>query len=163
MRVDVLGIAPIDRLGELTWLGPLSVVAFGLLVGLVVCALPVAEFDRWMLLLTIGAFAGAYPLMYFAQEYISLMPAMVASGAIAITIIAARTISLMGLWPALLGIVAPATAIMAVTLSAAVWPQLQGILLTAPALAYFITAMMLMPKVMASESGLWGTAPTAAN
>ena len=38
VRIDVLGIAPIDRLGELTWLGPLSVVAFGLLVGLVVQA-----------------------------------------------------------------------------------------------------------------------------
>lgn len=161
VQIDVLGIAPIDRLGELTWLGPLSVVAFGLLVGLVVCAAPVAEFDRWMLLLTIGAFAGAYPLMYFAQEYISLMPAMAASGAIAIAIIAARTISLMGLWPALLGIVLPAAAIMAVTLSAAVWPQLQGILLTALALAYFIAAMMLMPRVMASGSGLWGTAPVA--
>ena len=33
VRLDVLGIAPIDRLGELTWLGPLSVVVFGLLVG----------------------------------------------------------------------------------------------------------------------------------
>ena len=31
VRVDVLGIAPIDRLGELTWLGPLGVIAFGLL------------------------------------------------------------------------------------------------------------------------------------
>ena len=33
VRVDVLGIAPIDQLGELTWLGPISVVIFGLLVG----------------------------------------------------------------------------------------------------------------------------------
>ena len=33
IALDVLGIAPIDRLGELTWLGPLSVVMFGLLVG----------------------------------------------------------------------------------------------------------------------------------
>ena len=38
VRVDVLGIAPIDRLGELTWLGPISVIVFGLLVGLVVQA-----------------------------------------------------------------------------------------------------------------------------
>lgn len=29
------------------------------------------KFDRWMLLLTIGTFAGASPLMYFAQEYVS--------------------------------------------------------------------------------------------
>ena len=61
VRLDVLGIAPIDRLGELTWLGPLSVVIFGLLVGLVVHAASVAQFDRWMLLLTVGTFAGAYP------------------------------------------------------------------------------------------------------
>jgi len=33
IRLDVLGIAPIDRLGELTWLGPTSVIAFGLLAG----------------------------------------------------------------------------------------------------------------------------------
>jgi prepilin-type N-terminal cleavage/methylation domain-containing protein len=33
VRLDVLGIAPIDRLGELTWLGPISVIAFGLRVG----------------------------------------------------------------------------------------------------------------------------------
>src|SRR5262249_27584470 len=59
IRLDVLGIAPIDRLGELTWLGPLSVVVFGLLVGLIIQAAQVARFDRWMLLLTLGAFAGA--------------------------------------------------------------------------------------------------------
>jgi prepilin-type N-terminal cleavage/methylation domain-containing protein len=75
VQIDVLGIAPIDRLGELTWLGPVSIVIFGLLVGLVVQADPVPRFDRWMLLLTIGTFAGAYPLMYFAQEYVSLIPA----------------------------------------------------------------------------------------
>src|SRR5207248_1720752 len=51
IRLDVLGIAPIDRLGELTWLGPLSVIVFGLLVGLVVRALQAGQFDRWMLLL----------------------------------------------------------------------------------------------------------------
>src|SRR4029077_1236479 len=33
VRLDVLGIAPIDRLGELTWLRPLSGFAFGALVG----------------------------------------------------------------------------------------------------------------------------------
>jgi prepilin-type N-terminal cleavage/methylation domain-containing protein len=69
VRLDVLGIAPIDRLGELTWLAPVSVVVFGLLVGLVVHVAGVTRFDRWMLLLTVGTFAGAYPLMYFAQEY----------------------------------------------------------------------------------------------
>ena len=130
VRIDVLGIAPIDRLGELTWLGPMSVVAFGLLVGLVVQASSVPRFDRWMLLLTIGTFAGAYPLMYFAQEYISLLPAVLISGAVAIAIIGIRAMTLMGVGRALVGVVVPAAAIMALTLAAAVWPQLQGILLT---------------------------------
>jgi hypothetical protein len=161
VRIDVLGIAPIDRLGELTWLGPLSVVLFGLLVGLVVQASEVKTFDVWMLLLTIGTFAGAYPLMYFAQEYISLMPAVVASGGIAIAIIAVRAVTLMGWWRGLAGIVAPAAGIMAIALAATIWPQMQGILLTALALGYFITAMMLMPKVLASEIDLWGLTPRA--
>ena len=100
----MLGIAPIDRLGELTWLGPMSVVAFGLLVGLVVQAAGVPRFDRWMLLLTIGTFAGAYPLMYFAQEYISLLPAVLVSGAIAVVIIGVRAITLMGIWRGLAGV-----------------------------------------------------------
>src|SRR5690606_33302182 len=98
------GIAPIDRLGELTWLGPVSVVTFGLLVGLVVQALSVPRFDRWMLLLTIGTFAGAYPLMYFVQEYMPLLYAVLISAGIAIVVIAMRSIMLMGFWPAILGI-----------------------------------------------------------
>ncbi len=155
VRIDVLGIAPIDRLGELTWLGPMSVAVFGLLVGLVAHAFAVPSFDRWALLLTIGTFAGAYPLMYFAQEYISLLPAVLASGGIAIAIIGLRATTLMGLWAATAGIVLPALAIMAVTLSAALWPQLQGILLTALALAFFIAAMMLMPKVTTRWSDFW--------
>jgi hypothetical protein len=36
---------------------------------------------------------------------------------------------------------------MALTLVAAVWPSLQGILLTVLALAFFIAAMILLPKV----------------
>ena len=113
--IDVLGIAPIDRLGELTWLGPVSVVVFGLLVGLFVKATFVPAFDRWMLLLTIGTFAGAYPLMYFAQEYVSLLPAVLMSGAVAIIIIGVRAMTLMGLSRALFGVVLPAAVIMAVT------------------------------------------------
>jgi prepilin-type N-terminal cleavage/methylation domain-containing protein len=156
VRIDVLGIAPIDRLGELTWLGPVSVVAFGLLVGLVVQASPVPKFDRWMLLLVIGTFAGAYPLMYFAQEYVSLLTAELIAGAIAIAIIAVRTMTLMGFWRGLVGIVLPATAIMAIALSAAVWPHLQGILLTILGLGFFIAAMTLMPKVAAAGTSFWG-------
>lgn len=156
VRIDVLGIAPIDRLGELTWLGPVSVVVFGLLVGLVVQAANVQRFDVWMLLMTIGIFAGAYPLMYFVQEYVSLLPAVVLSGAVAVLIIAIRAVTLMGWWHALVGIVAPAAAIMAVALVATIWPQLQGVLLTVLALGFFIAAMTLMPKITANGSDFWG-------
>ncbi len=155
VRIDVLGIAPIDRLGELTWLGPLSVVAFGLIVGLVVQGWGVVAFDRWMLLLTIGAFAGAYPLMYFAQEYISLWPAVAASAAVSILIIAVRAITIMGFGRAVFGIVTPAIVIMAATLVAVVWPSLQGILLTAMALAFFVVAMTLLPSVI-ERGGFFG-------
>src|SRR5205823_13357543 len=127
VRLDVLGIAPIDRLGELTWLGPVSVVVFGLLVGLFVHAFEVTRFDRWMLLLTLGTFAGAYPLMYFAQEYIPLETAVLASAGLALAIIGTRAVTLMGLKLALVGVIIPAVTILAVTLLAAVMPRLQGI------------------------------------
>jgi hypothetical protein len=147
IRLDVLGIAPIDRLGELTWLGPISVIVFGLLVGLIVNAAAVARFDRWMLLLTVGTFAGAYPLMYFAQEYIPLKIAVVISAGIALVIIGGRAVTLMRVWLALVGIVLPAVVILAITLVAAIWPSLQGLLLTAEALGFFVTAMMLAPNL----------------
>ena len=158
VRVDVLGIAPIDRLGELTWLGPISVVAFGLLIGLVVQAMSASRFDIWMLLLTVGTFAGAYPLMYFAQEYIALGPAVVASAGIAIMIIALRAMTLMGVWRGLVGVALPAAVIMSITLLAAIWTTLQGILLTIEALGFFIAAMMLMPKVNAASTRFWAIA-----
>ena len=158
VRIDILGIAPIDRLGELTWLGPVSVVVFGLVVGLVAQSAPAPGFDRWMLLLTVGAFAGAYPLMYFAQEYVSLLPAVLISGGVALAVIAARSFVLLGLVRALLGVLVPAAAIMAVTLSAVVWPHLQGVLLTSLAFAVFVAAMMLMPRVAAQGAGVWGFA-----
>ena len=147
VRLDVLGIAPIDRLGELTWLGPVSVVVFGLILGLVVHAAGVPRFDRWMLQLVVGTFAGAYPLMYFAQEYIPLERAVLASAGLALAIIGVRTVTLMGVTLALIGVVIPAAAILAITLVAAVVPRLQGILLTVEALGFFIVAMMLIPRL----------------
>ena len=150
VRLDVLGIAPIDRLGELSWLGPVSVVVFGLLVGLVVQAAGVTRFDRWMLLLTVGTFAGAYPLMYFAQEYVPLGPAVLLSSGVALAIMGVRALTLMGAWLALAGVVLPAAVILAVTLVAAIWPSYQGILLTAEALGFFIAAMLLIPKIRAA-------------
>ena len=103
-----------------------------------------------MLLLTVGTFAGAYPLMYFAQEYISLGPAVMISAGIAIAIIGVRAVTLMGVWRGLAGVVLPATVIMSVTLVAAVWTPLQGILLTVESLGFFIAAKLVMPQVNAA-------------
>jgi prepilin-type N-terminal cleavage/methylation domain-containing protein len=163
VRLDVLGIAPIDRLGELTWLAPVSVIAFGILVGLVVHAAGVTRFDRWMLLLTVGTFAGAYPLMYFAQEYIPLEAAVLASAGVALAIIGVRAVTLVGVKLALAGVLLPAATILAITLTAAVVPRLQGVLLTAETLGFFIVAMMLIPKVRmpAAAPATVGEAPAA--
>jgi hypothetical protein len=152
IRLDVQGIAPIDRLGELTWLGPFSVLVFGLIVGLVVRAASVPKFDLWMLLLTVGTFAGAYPLMYFAQEYIALSSAVLISGGFALTVIGVLALTLMGVWLALGGVLLPATAILAVTLSAAIWPALQGVLLTVEVLGFFIIAMLLLARIRAAAT-----------
>jgi prepilin-type N-terminal cleavage/methylation domain-containing protein len=150
VRLDVLGIAPIDRLGELTWLGPFSVLVYGLMVGLVVRAASAPRFNLWMLLLTVGTFAGAYPLMYFAQEYIALGLAVLISAGFALTVIGALAVSLMGVWLALGGVLLPATAILAVTLTAATWPALQGLLLTVELLGFFIAAMLLLARIRAA-------------
>ncbi|MEQ1829726.1 MAG: hypothetical protein ABL921_27435, partial [Pirellula sp.] len=120
-----------------------------LLVGLVVQAMGAIKFDRWMLLLTVGTFAGAYPLMYFAQEYIPLWVAIISSGAVCIVIIGLRAMTLLGAWRAASGVVLPGVIIMGLTLSSAIWPSLQGILLTCLSLMFFIVAMLLMPKIVA--------------
>src|SRR4051812_14068827 len=147
ISLDVLGIAPIDRLGELTWLGPASVVVFGLLLGLVAHAYTIQKFDRWMLLLVLGTFTGAYPLMYFAQEFIPLTAAILISSAIVLLVISMRVLTLMGLRLALLGAITPAVAVLAITLMAALHPRLQGILITSVAIAFFIVAMQLIPRL----------------
>jgi prepilin-type N-terminal cleavage/methylation domain-containing protein len=147
IAVDVLGIAPIDRLGELSWLGPISVIAFGLIIGLVAHAYRVVRFDRWMLLLVLGTFAGAYPLMYFAQEFIPLNAAIGVAAGLVLLVISWRTVTIMGVRLTLVGVVIPAAAIMALTLTAALRPPLQGMLLTVLALASFVVAMMLAPRL----------------
>lgn len=147
IALDVLGIAPIDRLGELTWLGPASVVIFGLLLGLVAHAFAINNFDRWMLLLVLGTFTGAYPLMYFAQEFIPLGAAIFASSAIVLAVIAVRAVTIMGPPLAIFGVVLPAVAILCVTLVCALHPRLQGILTTCTGLALFVVAMLLMPRM----------------
>jgi len=147
IALDVLGIAPIDRLGELAWLGPVSVVVFGFLLGLIAHAFNLHNFDRWMLLLVLGTFTGAYPLMYFAQEFISLGAAMFISSAMVIVIIAVRSVTIMGWRLALFGTVLPALIILSITLVAAIHPRLQGILFAAAGMILFIVAMTLMPRV----------------
>ena len=147
ISLDVLGIAPIDRLGELSWLGPSSVILFGLLLGLVAYAFRIHNFDRWMLLLVMGTFTGAYPLMYFAQEFIPLNAAILISSALVLAIIAVRSLTIMPARLALLGVVLPATAILASTLLAAVQTRLQGILITVMGIAIFVVAMLLLPRI----------------
>lgn len=147
IAVDVLGIAPIDRLGELSWLGPLSVVLFGIVIGVVSHAHRLHHFDRWMLLLVLGTFTGAYPLMYFAQEYVSLRTAMIASAAAVLIVIAVRAVTFVGWRLGIFALTIPAAIIMGLTLLAAVNPNLQGIILTVMALGLFISAMMLAPRL----------------
>ena len=147
IALDVLGIAPIDRLGELTWLGPASVVIFGLVLGLFARAFNIQTIDRWMLLLILGTFTGAYPLMYFAQEFISLNAAIILSSVFVLVVIGFRSITTMGLWLGLLGTVLPAAAILSLTLLAAVHTRLQGILITATGIGLFIFVMSLMPRL----------------
>jgi prepilin-type N-terminal cleavage/methylation domain-containing protein len=147
IALDVLGIAPIDRLGELTWLGPCSVVIFGLVLGLFARAFYIQTIDRWMLLLLLGTFMGAYPLMYFAQEFISLNAAIFASAALIVLIIGLRSVTIMGWRFTLLGVVLPAAAVLTLTLVAAVHPRLQGILITVTGLGVFIVAMLFIPRM----------------
>jgi hypothetical protein len=147
IALDVLGIAPIDRVGELRWVGPLSVVIFGLIVGLYAHAFSLMHFDRWMLLLILGAFTGAYPLMYFAQEFVSLRLAIFGSAAIVLFIIALRAVTIVGLWHGLVGVILPALGTMALALVLVTRPQLQGILLTGGAIMVFIIAMTLIPRL----------------
>src|SRR6516162_7015830 len=147
IALDVLGVAPIDRLGELTWLGPASVVIFGLILGLVANAFNIQNFDKWILLLILGTFTGAYPLMYFAQEFISLRLAILLSSSFVLIVIAVRAITIMGWGMAMFGTVLPAIAILSVTLLAALHPHLQGLLITVVGITLFIVAMLLIPKI----------------
>jgi prepilin-type N-terminal cleavage/methylation domain-containing protein len=147
IALDVLGVAPIDRLGELTWLGPSSVVAFGFLLGLVANVYYIRNFDRWLLLLILGTFTGAYPLMYFAQEFIPLNFAILVSSAVVLGVIAIRSMTIMSVRLAFLGIVLPAAGILAITIMAAIQTRLQGILITGTGFAMFIVAMLLIPRL----------------
>lgn len=154
IALDVLGIAPIDRLGELTRLGPASVVIFGVILGLVAHAFGIQKFDRWMLLLILGTFTGAYPLMYFAQEFMSLNIAMISAASLVLVIIAIRSMTIMSTSLAMAGVVLPAAVLLTVTLIAAIHPRLQGILITSVGMALFVVAMLLIPRLQRGTMGL---------
>ncbi len=145
--LDVLGIAPADRLGELVWLAPISVLVFGLLASLLALATRPEKLDVWMLLLLVGTFAGSYPLMYFAQDFLPLAGAILGAAAVVLLVIAARSITLLGWRLGLLGPVPLAAGVGALTLAAAIWPALQGVLLTLLAISTLVLAMVLLPRV----------------
>jgi hypothetical protein len=149
IAVDVLGIAPIDRLGELTWLGPISVVVLGIVLGLMSRAFDHANIDRWMLMLVLATFTAAYPLMYFAQQFVPLWYAMAASVGIVLTVIAMRLLTTIGFPLTLFGVIVPAGVIFALTLAATIYPDLQGILLTIMGLGLVSVGMALTPRIAA--------------
>jgi len=72
------------------------------------------------------------------------------SAGFALTVIGVVAVTLMGVWLALGGVLLPATAILAVTLTAAIWPALQGILLTVEVIGFFIAAMLLLARIRAT-------------
>ena len=75
---------------------------------------------------------------------------MLISAGFALTVIGVIAFTSRGVWLALGGVLLPATAILAVTLTAAIWPALQGILLTVDVLAFFIAAMLLLARIRAA-------------
>ncbi len=152
IAVDVLGIAPADQLGELGWLGPVSVLIFGVLVGLLALAFQPDKLDKWMLLLMVGAFAGGYPLMYFAQDFLPLTSAIALAAGVSVLIIAIRAVTLFGPVLGFFGAVLLAATIQTVTLGATIWPETQGLLLTVLALGTLVVAMMLLPRAQKNLS-----------
>ncbi|HAU36534.1 MAG TPA: hypothetical protein DCX07_02315 [Phycisphaerales bacterium] len=146
IRIDILGVAPMDRLGGLVWLGPVSVLVFGVLAAMVFLAYRPALLDKWTLLLVVGAFAAAYPLMYYAQEFVSLGTAILGACAAMVVILGVRAVTLLGLRVGLFGIVLSAGAILTLTVLAATSGRLQGILLTAEAVGTLVALMVLVPR-----------------
>ncbi len=149
IAIDVLGIASIDRLEKLTWLGPLGVFVFGVLIALVTLAYKPEKLDGWVILLVAGCFASAYPLMYFLQDFVSLPAAVGIASIIALCIVGCRISSVYGLYIGILsGVILPAV-IIALTLAVALVSKQaqQGVLLTIMAIFAFVITMILLPKV----------------
>jgi hypothetical protein len=161
IRVDVLGIAPMDRLSELVWLAPVSVLVFGMLVAVVALAYRPEMIDKWMLLLIVGAFAAAYPLMYYAQDFLSLWSAVVIACIVMLLVIGLRAMTLLGARVGLFGIVLPGGAVLTVTILATIFMNFQGLLLTAMTVGTLAVLMALLPRVQAQAQAAAEELPSA--
>jgi hypothetical protein len=120
IAIDVLGVAGIDRLSELTWLGPLSVLVFGILIALTALAYDPEKLTGWVLVLLVGCFAGGYPLMYFLQDFVPLWTAIVISALIIVAVVLWRMTSLCGFRHGIFGGLVLPIAVLLLTVSAAV-------------------------------------------
>jgi len=147
IAIDVLGIAAIDRLEELTWLGPLSVFVFGILIALLALAYEPGKLTGWVVALIAGCFAGAYPMMYFLQDFVTLPVAVAIASVIVIAVVGWRIISLCGLRNGIFGGLVLPVVILLLTVAAAIASKraVQGVLLTAMAIFAFVIAMALLP------------------
>ena len=152
IAIDVLGIAALDRLGELTWLGPLSVLVFGILIALIALAHDPEKLNVWLVILVAGCFAAAYPMMYFLQDFIELNAAIALATAMVLVVIGWRLISLFGLWRGVLGGMIVPVVLMGLTILATIQakPASQGVALTVMGVFALVTAMILLPKAQAN-------------
>lgn len=148
IAIDVLGIAALDRLGELTWLGPLSVLVFGILVALIALAHDPEKLNVWLAIMVTGCYAAAYPMMYFLQDFIDLYAAIALATAFVVVVIAWRVISLFGLRRGLFGGIILPVVLMGLTISATIQakPATQGVALTIMGVFALVTAMTLLPR-----------------
>jgi hypothetical protein len=152
IAIDVLGIAALDRLGELTWLGPLSVLVFGILVALIALAHDPDKLNAWLAILVTGCYAAAYPMMYFLQDFIDLYAAIALATAFVVVVIAWRVISLFGLRRGFFGGIILPVVLMGLTISATIQakPATQGVALTIMGAFALVSAMTLLPRVQAN-------------
>lgn len=152
IAIDMLGIAALDRLGELTWLGPLSVLVFGILIALMALAQDPGKLNVWLVILVAGCFAGAYPMMYFLQDFIDLTAAIVLATGVVVMIIGWRVMSLFGLWRGMFGGIVMPVMLMGLTIAATIQskPAMRGVLLTVMGIFGLVTAMTLLPKAQAN-------------
>jgi hypothetical protein len=148
IAIDVLGIAALDRLEELTWLGPLSVLVFGILISLIALAHDPEKLNVWLVILAAGCFAAAYPMMYFLQDFIDLHAAIALSTVIVVAVIAWRIISLFGLWRGVLGGIDVPLVLLGLAIVATIQakPATQGVAMTIMGIFALVTAMTLLPR-----------------